>query len=177
MSFSKVKIGGSSPEKINVVIEIPRGSHHKYEYDEEMHEIKLDRVLHSSVFFPTDYGFVPETRGDDGDHLDVLVIISEPAFPGCVMKVRPIGVLDMADDKGQDWKIVAICDTDPRLTNVNSLEDLDEHHKNEISHFFEVYKQLENKEVEVKGWLGKDDAYKIIVTAMDKYQAEDQSSE
>lgn len=172
MSFSKVKIGNSSPEIINVVIEIPRGSHHKYEYDEEMHEIKLDRVLHSSVFYPTDYGFIPDTRGDDGDHLDVLVIISEPSFPGCVMEVRPIGVLDMADDKGQDWKIIAICNSDPRLKEVNSLNDLDEHHKNEIQHFFEVYKQLENKEVEVKGWRDKYSAYKIIIDAQDKNEAD-----
>jgi len=172
MSFSKVRIGENVPEKINVVIEIPRGSHHKYEYDENMHEIKLDRVLHSSVFFPTDYGFIPDTRGDDGDHLDVLVIISDPSFPGCVMEVRPIGVLDMADDKGQDWKIVAICDSDPRLKGINSLEDLDEHHKNEIQHFFEVYKQLENKEVEVKGWMDKDSAYRIISDALDKHASE-----
>lgn len=172
MSFSKVKIGNSSPEIINVVIEIPRGSHHKYEYDEEMHEIKLDRVLHSSVFYPTDYGFIPDTRGDDGDHLDVLVIISEPSFPGCVMEVRPVGVLDMADDKGQDWKIIAVCNSDPRLKEMNSLEDLDEHHKNEIQHFFEVYKQLENKEVEVKGWLDKDRAYRIIIDAQDKHESD-----
>lgn len=172
MSFSKVRIGESAPEKINVVIEIPRGSHHKYEYDESMHEIKLDRVLHSSVFFPTDYGFIPDTRGGDGDHLDVLVVISEPSFPGCVMEVRPIGVLDMEDDKGQDHKIIAICDSDPRLREIKSLEDLDEHHKNEIQHFFEVYKQLENKEVNVKGWLGKDDAYKIIIEAQDKHELE-----
>lgn len=176
MSFSKVKIGKNLPEKINVVIEIPRGSHHKYEYDEEMHEIKLDRVLHSSVFFPTDYGFIPETRGDDGDHLDVLVIISEPSFPGCVMEVRPIGVLDMADDKGQDWKIIAICDTDPRLKNIQSLDDLDEHHKNEIQHFFEVYKQLENKEVDVKGWRNKDEAFNIISNAVTKYLPEKDNS-
>ncbi len=172
MSFSKVKIGENAPEKINVVIEIPRGSHHKYEYDEEMHEIKLDRVLHSSVFYPTDYGFIPDTRGEDGDHLDVLVIISDPSFPGCVMEVRPIGVLNMADDKGQDWKIVAVCNSDPRLKEINSLDDLDEHHKSEIQHFFEVYKQLENKEVDVKGWLGKDEAYRIIVNAQDKHQQE-----
>lgn len=172
MSFSKVKIGNKSPELINVIIEIPRGSHHKYEYDEQMHEIKLDRVLHSSVFYPTDYGFIPQTRGDDGDHLDVLVIISEPSFPGCVMEVRPIGVLDMADDKGQDWKIVAVCNSDPRLKEINSLNDLDEHHKNEIQHFFEVYKQLENKEVDVKGWMDKESAYKIIIEAQDKHDWE-----
>lgn len=172
MSFSKITIGEHSPELINVVIEIPRGSHHKYEYDEKMHEIKLDRVLHSAVFYPTDYGFIPQTRGDDGDHLDVLVIISEPSFPGCVMEVRPIGVLDMADDKGQDWKIVAVCNTDPRLKEINSLDDLDEHHKNEIQHFFEIYKQLENKEVDVKGWLNKDQAYKIIIDSMDKFESE-----
>ena len=172
MSYSKVRIGEQSPEKIDVVIEIPRGSHHKYEYDEQMHEIKLDRVLHSAVFYPTDYGFIPDTRGGDGDHLDALVIISEPTFPGCIMEVRPIGVLSMSDDKGEDHKIICICSNDPRLKEINSLDDLDEHHKNEIQHFFEVYKQLENKEVDVRGWLGKDEAFKIINEGKEKYTSE-----
>ena len=172
MAYSKIQIGEKSPELINVVVEIPRGSHHKYEYDEELDEIKLDRVLHSAVFYPTDYGFIPHTRSDDGDHLDVLVIISDPTFPGCIVEVRPIGVLDMEDDKGQDWKIIAVADSDPKLKTINAIEDLDEHHKNEIQHFFEVYKQLENKEVSVRGWLGKDVAYKVIMDAEDKFQQE-----
>lgn len=176
MSYSKVRIGDEAPEKINVVIEIPRGSHHKYEYDEGMHEIKLDRVLHSSVFYPTDYGFIPDTRGGDGDHLDVLVIITDPAFPGCIMEVRPIGVLDMEDDKGEDFKIIAVCTSDPRLKEINSLDDLDDHHKSEIQHFFEVYKQLENKEVNVKGWLNKREAHRIIKEAKKKYSLEEQTS-
>ena len=172
MSFSKIPLGDEAPAKINVIVEIPRGSHHKYEYSESLDEITLDRVLHSAVFYPTDYGFIPHTRGEDGDHLDVMVVVTDPLFPGCVVSVRPIGVLDMEDDKGQDWKIIAVCDTDPRLKTVNDISDLDEHVKNEISHFFAVYKNLENKEVTVKEWEGKEKAFQLIIQAQDKFQAE-----
>ncbi len=172
MSFAKVPIGDNVPQTINVVVEIPRGSHHKYEYSEELDEIMLDRVLHSAVYYPTEYGFIPQTRSEDGDHLDVLVVVTDPLFPGCVVAVRPVGVLDMEDDKGQDWKIIAVCDTDPKLKTVNDINDLDEHVKNEISHFFAVYKNLENKQVTVKDWKGKEDAYKLIIQAQDKYQQE-----
>lgn len=175
MAFSKIPLGEQAPQVINVIVEIPRGSHHKYEYSEDLDEILLDRVLHSAVFYPTDYGFIPHTRGEDGDHLDVMVVVSEPLFPGCVVAVRPVGVLDMEDDKGQDWKIIAVCDTDPKLKTVNDIGDLDEHVKNEISHFFAVYKNLENKEVDVKEWEGKEKAYQLIIQAQDKYELESHS--
>ena len=172
MAYSTIPLGDKAPEVINTVIEIPRGSHHKYEYDEHLDEIKLDRVLHSSVFYPTEYGFIPHTRSEDGDHLDALVIISDPTFSGCVLSVRPIGVLDMEDNAGQDWKIIAVAEKDPRLTEIKSIDDLDEHRKKEIHNFFEVYKQLENKWVNVKGWLGKDDAYRLIQEAKLKFDQE-----
>jgi len=98
LSFHAIPLREKSPENIIAVIEIPRGSHHKYEYDEKIDEIRLNRVLHSPVFFPTDYGFIPETRSEDGNHLDVLVLITEPLFPGCVVSVLPIGVLDREDN-------------------------------------------------------------------------------
>ena len=172
MAYSTIPLGDKAPEVINTVIEIPRGSHHKYEYDEHLDEIKLDRVLHSAVFYPTEYGFIPHTRSEDGDHLDALVIISDPTFSGCVLSVRPIGVLDMEDNAGQDWKIIAVADKDPRLTEIKSIDDLDKHLKKEIHHFFEVYKQLEDKWVNVKGWLGKDDAYRLIQKAKLKFEQE-----
>ena len=173
MAYSQIPLGDKAPEVINVVVEIPRGSHHKYEYDEKLDEIRLDRVLHSPVFYPADYGFVPHTRSEDGDHLDVLVIITEPLFPGCVLSVRPVGVLDMEDNAGQDWKIVAVAEKDPKQRNINDITDIDEHYKKEIVHFFEVYKHLEDKWVKVAGWLGKDEACRILKEAQDRFTNEE----
>jgi inorganic pyrophosphatase len=175
MAFKNIKIGEKAPASLNVVIEIPRGSHNKYEYDEKLDEIMLDRVLHSPMFYPTDYGFIPETRSEDGDHLDVMVIVTDPTFPGCVMSVRPIGVLDMEDEAGVDWKIIAVANKDPRLMGINDIEDLDEHQRKEIKHFFEVYKDLEDKKVNVKGWSGKKEALRLIEQGMEKYSKEDHS--
>lgn len=172
MAFSKIPIGDKAPEVINAIIEIPKNSHNKYEYDEGLDEIKLDRVLYSPLFYPADYGFIPHTRSDDGDHLDVLVIISDSVFPGCVVSVRPIGVLDMEDEGGQDWKIVAVAEKDPRQKNIQSIDSIDEQYKNEIIHFFEQYKKLENKWVKVKGWLGKEEAYRLIQEAKLKFEEE-----
>lgn len=172
MSFAKVPIGLGVPEVLNVVVEIPKGSHLKFEYSEELDEIILDRVLHSAVFYPTEYGFIPETRSEDGDHLDALVIVTDQLFPGCIVEARPIGVLDLEDDKGQDWKIVTVCNSDPKLKNINQITDLDEHIKDEIKHFFTVYKNLENKFVEVRDWKGKEEAFKLILEAQDKFDQE-----
>ena len=172
MSFAKIPLGNHAPEVINAVIEIPKGSHNKYEYDEELDEIRLDRVLHSPLFYPADYGFIPETRSEDGDHLDVLVLISDSVFSGCVLSVRPIGVLDMEDEAGQDWKIMAVAEKDPRQSKINSIDDLDEQYKNEICHFFEQYKKLEKKWVTVKGWLPKEEALRLINVGKEKFAKE-----
>jgi inorganic pyrophosphatase len=172
MSYEDITVGTKAPEIVNVVVEIPKGSHHKYEYDEKMNEIKLDRVLHSTVFYPTDYGFIPQTRSQDGDHLDVLVIISEPVFPGCVVPVRPIGVLYMEDQKEKDEKIIAVAVGDPVLDKMKDIEDVDEFFRKEIHNFFATYKLLEEKVVKVHHWHGKDIAYKIINEAKDRYQAQ-----
>jgi inorganic pyrophosphatase len=169
MSLSKVKIGTNAPLEINVVIEIPKGSHHKYEYDDQMDTIKLDRVLNSAVYYPTNYGFIPETLSEDGDHLDVLVLITDRVFPGCVLTVKPIGMLDMEDQAGQDWKIIAVASNDPKMNNIRSLDDVDEHFKKEIEVFFRNYKELENKKVEVKKWLPKEAALTQIKLSMQKY--------
>ncbi len=172
MAFHSIPLGEQAPEIINVVIEIPRGSHHKYEYDEALDEIRLDRVLHSPVFYPADYGFVPSTRSEDGDHLDVLVMISEPLFPGCVISVRPIGMLDMEDNAGQDWKIIAVAEHDPKLASIRDISDVEEHFKKEIVHFFEVYKELEGKWAKVKGWLSKADTLAVIRDAVARFGQE-----
>lgn len=160
------------PEIVNVVIEIPKGSHNKYEYDEKTDEIKLDRTLYSAVFYPTDYGFIPQTRSSDGDHLDIMVVISEPLFSGCVLLVRPIGVLDMEDEEGRDVKIISVALKDPRMAKIKTIDDLDEHYKKEIHNFFEMYKKLEEKPVKVHRWYGKEKAYKIIEEARKRYHKE-----
>jgi inorganic pyrophosphatase len=172
MSYKTIPVGDKAPEIVNAVVEIPKGSHHKYEIDEQLDEIKLDRVLHSPVFYPTDYGFIPLTRAEDGDHLDILIIISEPLFPGCIVSVRVVGMLDVEDRGGKDWKIVGITEKDPKLDNIQNIEDLNEHYKKEIIHFFEIYKQLEEKWVKVKGWLPKEKAYIVINKAKKRFVQE-----
>lgn len=151
---------------IEVTVEIPAGSRNKYEYDHERHRFVLDRILYSSVHYPCDYGFIDGSLADDGDPLDVLVVISEPTFPGCVVRARPIGVLDMADDKGHDYKILAVAHDDPRWEETAALEDLSPHRLREIENFFETYKALEGRETSVTGWLGVDAAWEIIAAAM-----------
>ena len=158
----------SSTERpsIEVVVEIPSGSRNKYEYDHARHRFVLDRVLYSSVHYPCDYGFIEGSMGEDGDPLDVLVVIAEPTFPGCVVRVRPIGVLDMADEKGHDYKILAVASDDPRWEQTHALEDLSAHRLREIENFFDTYKTLENRQTDVRGWLGLDAAWRIIDDAV-----------
>jgi inorganic pyrophosphatase len=156
----------ASKALLEVTVEIPSGSRNKYEFDHERHRYVLDRVLYSSVHYPCDYGFVDGSLADDGDPLDVLVVISEPTFPGCVVRARPVGVLDMTDDKGHDYKILAVAHDDPRWDETQTLEDLSPHRLREIENFFQIYKELEGRPTEVRGWLGADDAWRIIERAL-----------
>jgi inorganic pyrophosphatase len=151
---------------IEVTVEIPSGSRNKYEYDHRRQRFVLDRVLYSSVHYPCDYGFIEGSLAQDGDPLDVLVVIAEPTFPGCVVRARPIGVLDMADEKGHDYKILAVAHDDPRWEGASELEDVSPHRLREIENFFETYKTLEHRPTEVRGWLGVADAWRIIDDAM-----------
>jgi inorganic pyrophosphatase len=151
---------------IEVVVEIASGSRNKYEYDHQRHRFVLDRILYSSVHYPCDYGFIEGSLADDGDPLDVLVVISEPTFPGCVVRARPIGVLDMRDDKGHDYKILAVAHDDPRWDETGTLQDLSPHWLREIENFFDIYKELEGRRTDVTGWLGTGEAWRIIDAAM-----------
>ena len=137
---------------VQAIIEIPKGSRNKYEYDFDLDLIRLDRVIPSSVMYPTDYGFIRETLSTDGDHLDILVFLTEATFPGCLVEARPIGVAMMEDDKGADPKIIAVAASDPHFQTTHTLEDLGVSFQNEIRHFFETYKVLENKYVKFNGW-------------------------
>lgn len=172
MSIKTLSIGENAPEVLNVVIEIPARSNMKYEYDEETDVIKLDRVLHSPMFYPAEYGFVPETRAEDGDHLDVLVLLSQPTFPGCVLEVRPVGVLEMEDDGGIDWKVLCVSTKDSRFNHITHIDEVNSHTKDEIQHFFEQYKHLEQKWAEVRGWLDLEAAHKCIKESRERYQQE-----
>ena len=140
------------PGLINVLIEITGGSKNKYEFDKDLQAFALDRVLYSSVQYPYDYGFVPNTLADDGDPLDGMVIMDEPTFPGCVITARPIGMLEMIDGGDRDEKILCVPDKDPRYAGVKSLEDVAAHKLDEIAEFFRTYKNLEKKVTEILGW-------------------------
>lgn len=154
---------------IDVIVEIPKGSRNKYEYDYEKKMIRYDRMIFSSMFYPSDYGFFPETLAEDGDALDALVLVSEPTFPGCVIEVSPIGLFKMFDEKGPDDKILCVPVSDPIWNKVTSLEEVNPHLKKEIEHFFQVYKDLEKKKVGIEGWHEKADAVLAIHNARKAY--------
>lgn len=160
----------SREKSVLAFIEIPRGSRNKYEYDEERGVFHLDRVLYSSVHYPTDYGFIPDTLAEDGDHLDILVLMTEPSFPGCTIEARPLGGLDMTDEKGRDFKVLAVPVRDPRFAHYHSLEQVGKHWLREIENFFVTYKLLEDKETEVLGWHGVEAARQEIEECRMRYQ-------
>ena len=154
---------------IDVVVEIPKGSRNKYEYDYEKKMIRYDRMIFSSMHYPSDYGFVPETLAEDGDALDALVLVSEPTFPGCLIEVRPIGLFRMRDEKGPDAKLLCVPTSDPIWNSFTDLSQVNDHLKNEIEHFFQVYKDLEKKKVGIEGWDSREQALSIIKESQQRY--------
>lgn len=162
MSLFDIPLGDQAPEIVNVVIEIPRASSNKYEFDEEIGAIRLDRVLHSPLHYPCDYGFLPQTRYLDGDPIDALVLVSHPTYPGVVVESRPIGVMEMRDEGKPDEKLICVAVKDPRFGYRTSMTELNRHAQLEIQHFFQVYKTLENKSVEILGWSDRNKAMEII---------------
>ncbi len=157
-------------DELNVIIEIPKLSRIKYELDKETGLIMVDRVLYSPMHYPTNYGFTPQSLWADGDPLDVLVMSHEPFVPGCLVKVRPIGVMEMTDDGDSDAKILAVPIKDPRYNMIQDIADLDPHTLEEIKHFFKVYKDLQNKEVLVADWRNKAEAQKDIEKSFKLYK-------
>lgn len=155
-------------EPVVALVEVPKGSRNKYEYDERTGQLRLDRVLYSPLHYPADYGFILGTLAEDGDHLDALIVTYEPTFPGCLVPVRPVGVLDMRDEKGRDQKILAVPTVDPRFSEVADLSDLPKHFLAEIEHFFQVYKTLEAKDTEIYGWAGAAEAHRILAEAQSR---------
>ncbi|KKS64054.1 MAG: Inorganic pyrophosphatase [Parcubacteria group bacterium GW2011_GWB1_42_6] len=170
MSYHNIPIGKKAPEILNAVIEIPKGSHNKYEFDEELEVMKLDRVLHSPFFYATDYGFIPETRAKDGDHLDAMILTDSPVFCGCMMEIRPIGLFKMIDGGEEDHKILAVPHKNPHYKNIDDIKDIEPHVLKEIEHFFDQYKKLEDKTVQVLGWESKEKAIEMIKETMQAYK-------
>lgn len=163
--------GPQPPEAVTAVIEIPSGSRNKYELDKITGLLRLDRVLYSAVQYPGDYGFVPGTLAEDGDPLDVLVLINEPTFPGCLITVRPVGVLYMTDRGEPDEKILAVPSEDPYHQEYFDIADLPQHYLKEVQHFFGVYKDLEGKRVEIGGWGKSVAAMETIQDCIQRYEA------
>jgi inorganic pyrophosphatase len=161
-----------SDEPLLCVVEIPRGSRNKYEYDPVLRAIKLDRFISASVVYPTDYGYVPETLAVDGDPLDVLVCVSEPTFPGCVVPAKPIGLFKMKDEKGPDDHVVCVPCNDPGWNSLEEVDDLPAQLRSEIGHFFDIYKDLDpDRYSEVTGWDDRAAALETIEKAKEMYRS------
>jgi len=152
-----------------VMVEIPKGSRNKYEFDKERKVIKFDRILFSAVHYPCDYGFILDTLAEDGDPLDALVLVWEPTFPGCLIDVKPVGLFKMWDEKGRDEKILCVPLKDPLWNYIEDLNDVPPHLLKEIEHFFSIYKELEEKVAEVEGWGSKAEAIEIIKKSRERY--------
>lgn len=164
------EVAPGNAEGINVIIEINKGSKNKYEIDKETGLIALDRTLYTTQDYPYDYGFVPQTLWDDGDPLDVIVLTTYPLLPGILVKVRPVAMMDMIDSGESDVKIISVPVSDPRWKDIQDLSDLNKHTLKEMEHFFKTYKQLQDKEVEIRGFYGKDKAVEAFSKALEQYK-------
>ena len=163
--------GPECPEVVRMVVEIPKNSSNKYEFDTTLGVFRLDRVLYSPLHYPGDYGFIPGTRAADGDPMDVMVMADEPTFTGCLIEVRPVGLLDMSDENGIDEKILAVPQSNPRFEQIHTIDQLAPHVRREIEHFFTIYKELEGKQTRLRGWHGPKEARDGITHARDCFLA------
>ncbi len=161
--------GPDSPATVQMVVEIGRNSSNKYEYDPHLRLFRLDRTLYSPMHFPGDYGFIPGTIAEDEEPIDVLALVEQPSFPGCLIRVRPVGMLDMLEEARYDHKILAVPERSPRFEQIRCLEDVSPHVLTEAQHFFEIYKELEGKPVEMKGWQNVDHARAAIAKSRERY--------
>jgi inorganic pyrophosphatase len=167
--WHEVAVGENPPEHVNGIIEIPKGSRAKYEIDKDSGLIKLDRVIYASMYYPLNYGFIPQTLGEDHDPLDIVVLTQVTVVPRCLIPSKVIGVMQMVDRGEADDKIIAVAEKDPSVSHINDVKDLPDYLRAELKHFFENYKTLENKKVIVDEFLSKEAAYKIIESSIDLY--------
>ena len=164
-------------EPVRVIVEIPKGSRNKYEYNHETGEMELDRRLFAAVSYPTEYGFVPETLMEDGDELDALVAVTEPTFPGCVVRVNPIALLRMFDGDTPNHKMLGVPLTDPAWARLKSTDDLPGDLAQEVIHFFEVYTDLEGQDWRIEGWAPREEAVEVIKEARERFIREQSDQE
>lgn len=164
--------GDSAPDIVTALIEIPQGSKTKFELDKESGLLKVDRVLYSSVHYPSNYGFIPRTYCGDKDPLDILVLGQAQVYPLSLMRARPVGCMRMLDQGEMDDKVIAVHEDDPEMAHIQTIADLAPHHLKEIRNFFEIYKSLENKKVEVEGFLDRAETHKVINEAFALYEKE-----
>jgi inorganic pyrophosphatase len=169
-AWHQISSGAHVPDELNVIIEIPRGSRNKYELDKETGLLRFDRLLYSSVHYPADYGFIPQTLANDDDPLDVLVMTTEPTFPGCLIVVRPIGVFEMSDEKGLDEKVLCVPVHDPLYTQFDDLASVAPHFLREVEHFFAIYKELEGVQPNLTGWNDAARAREVILSCIALYR-------
>ena len=171
MNFLNLPIGPDVPETVNAIVEIPGGQANKYEFDKALHVFRLDRPLYASVHYPGDYGFIPGTCARDGDPQDILILLQHPTFAGCLIHVRPIGALSMLDQGVPDEKILAVAVSSPAHRLIRNHTDLEPHVLQEIEHFFSVYKELEGKHTQIKGWRDATHAQELIASSHEKFEA------
>jgi inorganic pyrophosphatase len=164
--------GAECPEIVRMIVEIPKNSSNKYEYDGELGVFRLDRALYSPMHYPGDYGFVPGTLAEDGDPMDVLALVEEPSFSGCLVAVRPLGMLDMIDQNEPDQKILAVPNRNPVFDQWHTIDQVFAHLLREIEHFFTIYKELEGKRTEIRGWKGPKEARDAIRASRQRYLQE-----
>lgn len=171
--FNDLAAGPNPPETIHAVVECLKGDRNKYEYEKDIPAVVLDRVLHSNVHYPSDYGFIPQTWYDDDDPLDVLVLVEDQTFPGCVIEARPVALMRMDDDGEKDDKVIAVPSEDPRFDDIQDLSDITPQLRDEIAEFFETYKNLESgKETETLGYEDRSSAEAAIEHGIDLYESE-----
>ena len=169
MRLYDIDPGPLSPEEVRMIVEIPKGSSNKYEYDGELDMFRLDRALYSPMHYPGDYGFIPGTLAEDGDPLDVLTLMQQPTFTGCVVSVRPVAILNLRDEKEGDAKILAVPTKNPRYDQIHTMDQIYPHVRREIEHFFQIYKELQGAVMQVDGWAGPMEARKAIVECRQRY--------
>ncbi len=169
MMLHDIDPGPEFPAIVRMIVEIPKNSNNKYEYDTKLGIFRLDRTLYSHMHYPGDYGFVPGTYAADGDPMDALVLTDVPTFTGCMLEARPVGLLKMVDEKGADDKILAVPERNPRFDEMQTVDEVPPHVRLEIEHFFDIYKELEGKKTEIKGWLGLKEVRQVIREARKRY--------
>ncbi len=177
VSLYDIDPGPECPELVRMIVEIPQNSSNKYEYDGKLGVFRLDRALYSPMHYPGDYGFIPGTLAEDGDPMDVLTLVQEPSFPGVMIEVRPVGVLNMVDQQERDQKIVAVPNRNPRYDEIHPVDQIFPHVRREIEHFFTIYKELEGKTTSMEGWGGPREARKAIQDSRKKYLTRKSASE